>query len=71
MDKATLPHLNEPKHDYVGLPVTEMNAEPVGLWILTLRRGLPISRPAKFQASKFNNKKKYIKLLSSNLFLMF
>ena len=31
MDKATLNLLNEPKHNYVGLPVTEMNVVSVGL----------------------------------------
>ena len=30
--KATLPLLNEPSHDYVGLPVTEIIYGPVGLW---------------------------------------
>ena len=33
MDKATLPLWNERKHNYVGPPVTEMDAVPVGLFL--------------------------------------
>ena len=32
--KATLSLRNELSHNYVGLPVTEMNSTQVGLWIL-------------------------------------
>ena len=42
MDKATLLLWNEPKHNYVGLPVTEMNVEPLGLWISALGQFLNI-----------------------------
>ena len=77
MDEATLPLWNEHKHNYVGPPVTEMNAVPVGLrraWFSAV--GLFLGRkienftytkcfyffilhtPAKFQASRFNNKRK-------------
>ena len=77
MDEATLPLWNEPKHNYVGPLVTEMNAVPVGLrnaWFSAV--GLFLGRkienftltkcfyfsilhtPAKFQASRFNNKRK-------------
>ena len=80
MDKATLLLWNEPKHNYVGTPVREMTAVPVGLrrtWFsavgLLLGRKSKISHeknvfifqfyirtPAKFQASRFNNKKRYL-----------
>ena len=30
--KTTLPLSNEPSHDYVGLPVTEIIYGPAGLW---------------------------------------
>ena len=33
---ATLPLWNGPSLDYVGLPVTEMNSAPVGLWFSTV-----------------------------------
>ena len=44
MDKTTLPFWNEPKHNYVGPPVTEMNTDPVGLRQIWFSGCRPISR---------------------------
>ena len=71
--KAILSVLNEPSHDYVGLPVSEIIYGPVDLWfsavVLFLGLKSKISQekkcylfsilytPSKFQASRFNNNK--------------
>ena len=68
--KATLPLWFKPSHDYVGPAVTEIIYGPEGLIRarfsavgLFLGRKLKILHThAKFQSSRFNNKKKYLKV---------
>ena len=67
--KATLPLWFESSHDYVGPAVTEIIYGPVGLIRagfsavgLFLGRKSILHTHAKFQASRFNNKKKYLKV---------
>ena len=64
--KATLPLSKEPKHDYVGLPVTEIIYGPVGLWFsavgLFLGLKLKISQEQNVKEFQFYIRQKNFRL---------